>query len=123
MKNRRTVWLSILLLIPFGLPACAHRAAVPKPRAAQPARQERLVIAYDGEGGKTALELLKARARVRTSSGPLGELVEEINDIASGQGHYLIFFVNGAMAKTGAGNYVTKTGDRIEWKLIGPKKQ
>jgi len=123
MKNICTVWLGILLVIPFGLNACAPRAATPKPRAAQPARQERLIIAYDGEDGKTALELLKARARVRTSTSPLGELVEEINGVASGQGHYLIFFVNGAMAKTGAGSYVTKTGDRIEWKLIGPKKQ
>jgi hypothetical protein len=104
---------------------CARRASVNTPKAASaatPAREERLVIAYEGEDGKTALELLKSRARVRTSSSQLGELVEEINGVGAGGGHYLIYYVNGSMARTGAGNYVTKNGDKIEWKLIGPRK-
>jgi hypothetical protein len=88
-----------------------------------PQREERLVIAYGGEDGKTALELLKAHAQVRTATSQLGELVEEINGVANGNGHYLIYFVNGATAKTGAAQYVTQRGDKIEWKQIGPRKQ
>ncbi len=34
----------------------------------------------------------------------------------------IIYYVNGSMAMTGAGNYVTKSGEKIEWKLIGPRK-
>ncbi len=101
---------------------CARRAPAPVPQAA-PRRAERLLITYEGKDGKTALELLKARARVRTVTTQLGELVEEINGVSNGGGYYLIFYVNGVMAKVGAGSYVTKKGDRIEWKLIGPKKR
>ena len=108
------------------LPSCAQRATIKSPKAeaaAKPAREERLVIAYEGADGKTALELLKSRATIRTSSSQMGELVEEINGVRSDNGYYLIYYVNGSMAQTGAGNYLTKTGDRIEWKLIGPRKK
>ena len=114
-----------VLALSLTLCACAQRASVNAPKAAPaatPAREERLVIAYEGEDGKTALKLLKSRARVRTSSSQIGELVEEINDVRSDNGYYLFYYINGAMAKSGAGNYLTKTGDRIEWKLIGPRK-
>src|SRR5262245_25763378 len=112
------------LALSLTLCACAQRASVNAPKAAPaatPAREERLVIAYEGEDGKTALELLKSRARVRTSSSQLGELVEEINGVSAGKDWRLLYYVNGSMAKTGAGNYVTKKGDKIEWKLIGPR--
>jgi len=115
--------ITIVFLLSAPMSACAKRAPAPTPKAttaATPAREERLVVAYDGEDGKTALELLKSRARVRTTVSQLGELVEEINGVSSGNGYHLIYFVNGSMAKTGAGSYVTKNGDQIEWKLIGP---
>jgi hypothetical protein len=125
MKTARSIIIAFSLSLL--MTACAQRAPVKAPKAvaaptATPAREERLVIAYEGEDGKTALELLKSRARVRTITSSLGELVEGINGVSSGDGHNLIYFVNGSMAKTGAGSYVTKTGDRIEWKLIGPRK-
>lgn len=124
----KALYPASMLVSLFLLAGCATRqsAAVPKAVPAQaekrPEREERLVIAYNGEEGKTALELLKARAKVRTSSSSMGELIEEINGIASGNGAYLIWFLNGATAKTGAADYITKNTDRIEWKLIGPKK-
>ena len=122
MKTHRLLLLAGCLALSCASNACARRVPAPPPRAAPPAREERLVIAYEGEDGKTALELLKARARVRASAGPLGELVEEINGVRSGGGSYLIFYVNGAKAMTGAGGYVTKAGEKIEWKLIGPTR-
>lgn len=122
MKTARSIIICLLSLL---MSACAQRASVKTPAAAssdKTAREERLVIAYEGEDGKTALELLKARARVRTATSQLGELVVEINGVSSGDGHNLIYYVNGSMAMTGAGNYVTKNGEKIEWKLIGPRK-
>lgn len=115
------------------LTACAQPANVKIPSNAPPVvktqtpptsqREEKLVIAYQGEDGKTALELLKSHAQARTATSQLGELVVEINGVASGNGFNFIYFVNGATAKTGAAQFVTKTGDKIEWKLIGPRKQ
>lgn len=125
MNPKRTPLLALMIVaasLAFA-GGCPRRTAAPTPKADATAREERLIIGYAGEDGRTALELLKSRARVRTSTSDLGELVEEINGVRSGEGYNLIYFVNGSMAKTGAGNYVTRTGDRIEWKLIGPRRK
>jgi hypothetical protein len=123
--NSKRIPLFALMIVAAALTfsGCPRRTAAPTPKADAPSREERLILGYAGEEGRTALELLKSRARVRTSTSDLGELVEEINGVRSGEGYNLIYFVNGAMAKTGAGNYVTRTGDRIEWKLIGPRRK
>ncbi|MDQ3011029.1 MAG: DUF4430 domain-containing protein [Acidobacteriota bacterium] len=143
MKNKLLFTACWSMLMLFALAACSSQATVktpsvppsstnskPAPTAAPasplPAvfpRQKRLVITYEGEDGKTALELLKAHARVRSATSQLGELVEEINGVANANGYYLLYFVNAAMVKTGAAQYVTKKGDKIEWKLVGPRKQ
>lgn len=118
-------WFTICLLFIglSGLSACATRPPARTPAdASAPTRTEKSVIVYDGREGRTALDILKERARVRTKTSPLGELVEEINGARNGKGYYLIFYVNGSMARTGAANYVTKDGERIEWKLVGPGK-
>ncbi len=132
MKNKLLITACCLSAIVL-LTSCAQPANVKTPSNAPPVvkaqtsptsqREERLVIAYQGEDGKTALELLKTHARVRTASSQLGELVVEINGVASGNGFNFIYFVNDATAKTGAAQFITKSGDKIEWKLIGARKQ
>lgn len=130
MENKLLI-TACLLLATASLTSCAQPANVKIPSNAPPVvsaqtppqREEKLVVTYQGEDGKTALELLKAHSNVRTETSQLGELVVEINGVASGNGYYFIYFVNGAMAKTGAAQLVTKPGDKIEWKLIGPRKQ
>jgi hypothetical protein len=126
MKTFKSAVIILLLSWMIAIAACAKRPPVKTPNSttasSTQAQTERTVIAYEGEDGKTALEILKARARVRTSTSQMGELVEEINGVNNGNGYYLIYYVNGTMAKVGAGNYITKTGDKIEWKLIGPRK-
>jgi hypothetical protein len=113
VKRRQVAALQIcLVLLMVG---CTHpKVSTPAPVVVN----ERLVIAYNGEEGKTALEILKSRAQVRTSTSSLGELVEEINGVKGNDHEHLLFFVNGQMSKVGAGGYVTKAGDRIEWKLV-----
>ena len=124
MNSKRIPSLALMIVAALTFAGgCPRRTAVPTPKADAPSREERPILGYAGEDGRTALELLKSRARIRTSTSSLGELVEEINGVRSGDGYNLIYFVNGAMAKTGAGNYVTRTGDRIEWKLIGPRRK
>lgn len=74
-------------------------------------------ITYQGEDGKTALELLKAREDVQTETSEFGELVTTINGQDGGGEKYWIFYVGGEMSSVGAGDYTTKTGETIEWKL------
>lgn len=74
-------------------------------------------VTYTGQQGKTALELLKGTADVKTESSEFGELVTEINGLDGGGEKYWIFYVDGEMAEVGAGEYKTKNGEQIEWKL------
>ncbi len=75
-------------------------------------------IKYNGQEGKNALELLKAKYTVETKSyGSAGEFVESINGVKPDTKHFWKFFINGKSASVGAGSYVTKNADVLEWKL------
>lgn len=83
----------------------------------QPAEKQNQAIAYEGEIGKTALELLKTKYQVQTKASSYGELVTSIEGREGNGPKYWAFYVNGKLADVGAGDYQTKTGDKIEWKL------
>lgn len=74
-------------------------------------------LSYQGEDGKTALELLKSEAEVETKSSSLGEYVVSINGNDGGGSKYWLFYVDGRESPVGAGSYTTKSGETIEWKL------
>lgn len=74
-------------------------------------------VSYQGEEGKTALELLKSHTEVKTQKFDFGEMVQSINGQDAGGKKYWTFYVNGKMAQVGAGDYQTKDSDKIEWKL------
>lgn len=73
---------------------------------------------YQGEQGKTALELLKAKYKVETKEFTgVGEYVTSINGVVADSKHFWSFYVNGQPAQVGAGQYQSKSTDQIEWKL------
>lgn len=75
-------------------------------------------VQYQGEDGKNAMELLKAKYRVETQSfGGVGEFVKSINGIEPGATHFWSLYVNGSQSQVGATEYMTKSTDSIEWKL------
>ncbi len=75
-------------------------------------------VVYDGVDGKNAMELLKASHRVETKSfSGIGEYVVSIDGVQPDVSHFWAFYVNGAQAQVGADQYVTKNGEKIEWKL------
>ena len=75
-------------------------------------------ISYQGEDGKTALELLKANADVKTTNDlSLGEYVTSINGNDGGGTKYWLFYIDGKEAPEGADKYVTNSNEAIEWKL------
>lgn len=75
-------------------------------------------IKYQGVEGKTALELLKNSHTVTTKQFSFGEMVVAIDGVEPAPNEaYWAFYVNGSLAAVGAGSYVTKNGDQIEWRL------
>ena len=80
-------------------------------------------VAYNGEDGKTAFELLKSRHQVK-SKNPLGsgEFVVAIDGIKPSDGYFWAFYVNDSLSQVGASSYITKTGDKILWKIEEIKK-
>lgn len=77
-------------------------------------------VVYDGQDGRNALDLLKVFNRVETKDTSFGPQVVGINGlIPDEKTHYWAFYVNGSLAQVGADQYVTKNGDKIEWKVEG----
>ena len=75
-------------------------------------------VAYNGQEGKTALELLREKATIKTQTSSYGEYVEEINEIKSGvNGKYWIFYVDGRMGEVGADQHQTTSDELIEWRF------
>lgn len=95
------------------LPGPSHRN---KP-SLNPIAQQPGVVMYHGNDGQTALDGLKAVAHVVTKQSSYGEYVVSINGSDGGGKKYWLFYVNGKEASSGAGTYVTKASDTIEWRL------
>lgn len=78
--------------------------------------QATTTFSYPGVAGKDALTLLKEKTTVEQDSSGL---VSSINmrKADSTQHEYWAFYVNGKMASVGPASYVTKSSDKIEWKI------
>ncbi|HVX58714.1 MAG TPA: DUF4430 domain-containing protein [Candidatus Saccharimonadales bacterium] len=74
-------------------------------------------IKYNGQNGQTALVLLEKHADVTLKHYSFGDLVTSINGVPGNGPKYWSFYLNGKMAQVGAGSYVTKNSDKLEWKL------
>jgi hypothetical protein len=77
-------------------------------------------LTYQGVDGKTALELLKAKdPKVVTKGEGANAYVTTVNGYTASdtKKEYWSFLVNGKMSEVGAGSYITKSTDQIEWKI------
>jgi hypothetical protein len=77
-------------------------------------------VSYEGVEGQTALDLLKAKdASVVTKGEGANAYVTTINGYTASDAkkEYWAFYVNGKLSDVGAGSYVTKAGDKIDWKI------
>ena len=76
------------------------------------------IVSISGQSGKTALEILRSKAEIKTEQSSFGAFVTSINNVeANGIEHMWAFYVNDALADDSAQNYQTKAGDRIEWRM------
>lgn len=71
------------------------------------------------EGGKTALDLLRKTTQVEMQGEGENAFVTSINGRLADQSkkEFWAFYVNGKPAQVGAGSYILKAEDKIEWKL------
>ena len=107
----------------FGLSSCVS-SPTPRIEQAQEVHETRSAsskeFSYDGEDGKTALELLEEKA---DDVGVIGvganAYVTSINGVEAqeSKSEFWALYVDGAAAQTGAGSLETETGQKIEWSL------
>ncbi|MGE5392926.1 MAG: DUF4430 domain-containing protein [Candidatus Saccharibacteria bacterium] len=74
-------------------------------------------VSYEGQDGQTAMVLLMARHDVATKDYSFGKMVTGIDGVTPDSRHFWGFYVNGQLSQVGADAYVTKSTDRLEWKL------
>ncbi len=75
-------------------------------------------VAYSGEDGKSALELLRAHVHITTQQSSYGEYIDTINGVHSGtNGKYWALYVNGKQTPIAANNYITHDSDKVEWRF------
>ncbi|MFA6423535.1 MAG: DUF4430 domain-containing protein [Patescibacteria group bacterium] len=77
------------------------------------------LVSYVGEDGKTAYELLKKNATVEAQESTAGAFVQSINNVKNTDKEFWIFYVNGEMSNSASDKYITKVGDKIEWRYQG----
>ena len=103
----------LVILGAIGYGASKHQTAAEKQKQEVASVQ---AISYDGEEGKTALDLLKTKAEVQTQDSSIGSFVTEINGTTNTDDHFWMFYVNGELAPVASDQYQTKNGDKIEWR-------
>jgi hypothetical protein len=77
-------------------------------------------IVYDGDDGKTVLELLREHAESVETDGTGDELlVTAVNGHEGGfEGRYWIYYVNEQAGQIAASRMTTVDGDSIEWFFV-----
>ncbi len=64
----------------------------------------------------TALQLLQMNNSVNATNSAYGAFVNCINDVCSTNDYYWMYYVNGKAASVGAGSYLVKGNDTIEFR-------
>lgn len=118
--------LIAVLLVAFGAWLLSSCSSEPAPGGEQAqevagtASADAREFSYDGQDGKTALELLEENA---DDVGVVGDganaYVTSINGVEAleSENAFWALYVDGEAATTGAGSLRTATGETIEWRL------
>lgn len=117
--QRRPAWIYVIgvMVLASGLYLIVPDRAICVSTRSIETLAQKCQISYVGVEGKNALELLKSSHQVETQSFSFGEMVQSIDGIKSPASHFWAFYVNDKKAEVGAGDYQTKTGDTLSWKL------
>jgi len=108
---------SAVLLLALIAVGCGGYSGPPDIEAARQGIAPEYRIVYDGEDGKTVLELLQQHADDVVTEGSGDELlVTAVNGIEGGvEGRYWLYYVNEQAGLIAASRMTTVEGDSIEW--------
>ncbi len=125
MKNsfvRNIILVVALFLLLFGLqfirtPQVVDQSTHKTTVTVSPVPTEKTnMLSYSGKEGIDALTLLEDKVPVgKETSGLVSSINGRKADAAKHE--YWAFYVNGKLAEVGPHDYVTKDGDKIEWKI------
>ena len=112
----RRLTAAVLLSLPF-IASCGEDFGPPDLESARIGLPAEYLITYDGEAGRSVLDMLAENASGVETSGYGDELlVISINGIANGtDGRYWFYYVNEEPGRISANRYETTADDRIEW--------
>lgn len=116
-KNKLIALVAAILIVGGGVGIWSHRQNPYHVQVSTNSQHQTTNIKYDGQSGVDALTLLKKHADVKTKHYSFGDLVASINGTPGNGPKYWIFYVNGKESLVGAGSYITKSSDKLEWRL------
>jgi hypothetical protein len=117
IKAKVLILPALILVVGAGVAIWSHGVNPDQVQVVKNSQSQTTEISYKGENGKDALTLLKTHAQVQTKHYSFGDLVAAINGAAGNGPKYWTFYINGKEAQVGAGAYVTKSTDMLDWKL------
>lgn len=75
-------------------------------------------FSYPCESGKSAFDVLDAKAEVEYSESSFGKLVTAINNTKQGNNKYWLYSVDDKEATVGATEYICQGDEAIKWELM-----
>lgn len=114
--KRIEIFIIVAIIAGIGIVYAFTRQPVAAPTTTQSTQQSQ-TVSYEGEEGRSALELLRVYHQVDTKDTSFGPMIVGIDGVTPDSSHFWGFYVNGQLADRGADQYITHNGDRIEWKL------
>ena len=117
IKAKILILPALILVVGAGVAIWSHGVNPDQVQVVKNSQSQTTEISYKGQSGKDALTLLKTHAQVQTKHYSFGDLVAAINGAAGNGPKYWTFYINGKEAQVGAGAYVTKSTDMLDWKL------
>ena len=117
IKAKILILPALILVVGAGVAIWSHGVNPEQVQVVKNSQSQTTEISYKGQSGKDALTLLKTHAQVQTKHYSFGDLVTAINGATGNGPKYWTFYINGKEAQLGAGTYVTKSTDMLDWKL------
>ena len=110
----------VTLVLSLAVATCGGYSGPPPIEEAREGLRLEYRISYEGEDGKTVLELLGESAESVATEGQGDELlVTAINNIESGvEGRYWLYYVNGEAGLIASSRMNTVEGDSVEWLFV-----
>jgi uncharacterized protein DUF4430 len=119
IKTKIAIGVTVIVVIAVGVVAGIdiHNRSDGNVKTVTNSQHQITQISYNGQNSVNAYVLLEKHATVQAKHYSFGYFVTSIDGVAGNGPKYWTFYVNGKEASVGASSYITKSSDRISWKL------